>query len=78
MRKIIAYLATSADGYIARPDGSVEWLDRPDPRGNDGMAAFYRSIDTIALTLRSCRRFADGVVRLHYLVGEGPSGTRGR
>lgn len=46
-RKVIAYLATSADGYIARRDGSVEWLDRPRPKGNYGMAAFFRSIDTI-------------------------------
>ena len=46
MRKIIVYIATSADGYIARPDGSVDWLNRP--RSDDyGMAAFYRSIDTI-------------------------------
>jgi dihydrofolate reductase len=41
------YIATSADGYIARPDGGVEWLDRPRPRGNYGMGAFYESIDTI-------------------------------
>jgi len=46
-RKIIAYLATSADGFIARPDGSVDWLDRPRPRGNYGMGGFLRSIDTI-------------------------------
>jgi dihydrofolate reductase len=46
-RKIIVYIATSADGYIARPDGGVEWLDRPRPAGNYGMAAFFRSIDTI-------------------------------
>jgi dihydrofolate reductase len=46
-RKIIVYIATSADGYIARPDGAVEWLDRPRPRGNYGMGAFYKSIDTI-------------------------------
>jgi dihydrofolate reductase len=46
-RKIIVYIATSADGFIARPDGSVDWLDRPSPRGNYGMAMFYRSIDTI-------------------------------
>ena len=26
-RKIIVYIATSADGYIARPDGDVEWLN---------------------------------------------------
>lgn len=47
MRKIIAYLATSADGFIARKDGSVDWLDRPRPRGGYGYAEFVRSIDTI-------------------------------
>ncbi len=47
MRKIIVSVATSADGYIARPDGDVEWLNRPRPKGNYGMGAFYRSIDTI-------------------------------
>lgn len=46
-RRIIAYLATSADGFIARPDGEVDWLDRPSPKGSYGMGAFYRSIDTI-------------------------------
>jgi dihydrofolate reductase len=47
VRKIIVYIATSADGYIARADGSVEWLNRPRPAGNYGMDAFLRSIDTI-------------------------------
>jgi dihydrofolate reductase len=46
-RKIIVYIATSADGYIARLDGNVEWLDRPMPKDGYGMAAFARSIDTI-------------------------------
>jgi dihydrofolate reductase len=46
-RKIIVYIATSADGYIARPDGGVEWLDRPRPKGNYGMGEFFKSIDTI-------------------------------
>jgi dihydrofolate reductase len=188
MRKVIAELATSADGYIARPDGGVEWLDRPRLEGDYGMTAFYRSIDTILwgrktyevalgfqrqgitgaafdphktnyvfshgalpdlprevtpvsesvpdflrtfrtqpgkhawmmggagligsfldaggidefimhvmpvfigegipvlaprhrevpLTLKACRRFATGVVRLHYIVGDRPSGRRGR
>jgi dihydrofolate reductase len=27
-RKIIVYIATSADGYIARPDGNIEWPNR--------------------------------------------------
>ena len=46
-RKIIAHMATSVDGYIARADGSFDWLDRPQPRGNYGMAAFFASVDTI-------------------------------
>lgn len=46
-RKIIVYIATSADGYIARPNGSVDWLNRPMPKGAYGMTAFARSIDTI-------------------------------
>src|SRR6266487_3700693 len=46
-RKIIVYIATSADGYIARPDGDVEWLNRR-PRNVDyGMKEFYPTIGTI-------------------------------
>jgi dihydrofolate reductase len=47
MRKIIVSIATSADGYIARPDGDADWLNRPRTAGDYGMGAFYRSIDTI-------------------------------
>jgi len=46
-RKIIVYITASADGFIARSDGSVDWLDRPHPKGGYGMDAFYKSIDTI-------------------------------
>ena len=46
-RKIIVYISTSVGGYIARPDGDVAWLDRPRPKGNYGMGAFNKSIDTI-------------------------------
>lgn len=46
-RKIIVYIATSADGFIARADGSVDWLDSPDLKGDYGMSVFYKSIDTI-------------------------------
>lgn len=46
-RKIIVHIATSADGYIARPDGDVEWLNRR-PRNVDyGMREFYPTVDTI-------------------------------
>jgi len=46
-RRIIVHIATSADGYIARLDGNVDWLNRPHTAGDYGMAAFFRSIDTI-------------------------------
>ena len=46
MRKIIVHIATSVDGFIARRDGSVDWLDRPHPKGAYGMSAFYKTIDT--------------------------------
>jgi len=48
-RNFIVYVATSADGFIARRDGSVDWLDRPRPKGDYGMAEFHRSIDTCIL-----------------------------
>lgn len=45
-RKIIVEIAVSADGYIARHDGDIEWLNSR-ARGDYGMMKFYRSIDTI-------------------------------
>ena len=49
-RKVIVHIATSADGYIASPDGDLDWLtSRPAPAGFYGMNAFVRSIDTKVL-----------------------------
>ena len=46
-RNVVVHIATSADGYIARPDGDLEWLtSRPAPAGFYGIAAFMKSIDT--------------------------------
>ena len=49
-RNVIVHIATSADGYIARPDGDLEWLtSRPAPKGFYGMGAFMRTVDTMLL-----------------------------
>ena len=65
---MIVHIGTSADGYIARPDGDLDWLtSRPAPKGFYGMNAFVRSIDTKVLgrhtyeaSLRLGARFDDG------------------
>jgi dihydrofolate reductase len=49
MRKFIAYYAVSADGFICRSDGSVDWLERPTPKGFYGIAKFNASIDTVVM-----------------------------
>ena len=53
-RNVIVHIGASADGYIARPDGDLEWLtSRPAPRGYYGMDTFVRSIDTKVLGRKS-------------------------
>jgi dihydrofolate reductase len=45
-RKIIVNIATSVDGYVARRDGSLDWLtERPRPQGFYGLPEFERSTD---------------------------------
>jgi dihydrofolate reductase len=64
-RKVIVHIATSADGYIARSDGDLEWLtSRPAPEGFYGMNAFMKTIDmkvlgrkTYDLSLRMGAKF---------------------
>lgn len=46
MRKVILFIATSLDGYIASKDGNVDWLFTD----NDyGTTAFMKTIDTILM-----------------------------
>jgi dihydrofolate reductase len=47
-RKIIVQLAMSLDGYIARPDGDVEWLNSR-ARLDYGMSEFQSTIDTVLI-----------------------------
>ena len=46
MRKIILFIASSLDGYIAKKDGGVDWLPENSPSGYE---KFYKSIDTIIM-----------------------------
>ena len=81
-RKIIVHIATSADGFIARRDGSVDWLEQPRFKGDYGMGQFYTSIDTI-LWGRNTYDMAiefqkKGVHMLDAPVSGGPRGAESR
>ena len=47
------FVATSLDGFIARPDGSIDWLDDANlavPKGDDcGYSEFMASIDALVM-----------------------------
>lgn len=45
-RKIILYIASSLDGYIAKPDGDLDWLINSENDGDNGLFAFMGQIDT--------------------------------
>jgi dihydrofolate reductase len=52
MIKASVYIATSLDGFIARPDGDIEWLTRPTEPPSDsdyGYQAFIDSVDVIVI-----------------------------
>lgn len=57
MKKIKVYIATSLDGYIARPDGDLDWLLKyPMPTGTEyGYKDLMDSIDVIIMGGRTYR-----------------------
>ncbi|WP_283136754.1 dihydrofolate reductase family protein [Rhizohabitans arisaemae] len=42
------FIGVSVDGFIARPDGDLDWLIRADP-GDTGYEAFMAGIDTLVM-----------------------------
>ena len=52
-RKIILYIATSLDGYLATEDDSLEWLFKTDGEGDAGYSEFYETVDTILMGRRT-------------------------
>lgn len=52
-RKLILYIATSLDGYIATEDDSLEWLFKIEGEGDNGYSEFYKTVDTILIGRRT-------------------------
>ena len=53
-RKIVLYIATSLDGYIARDDGDIDWLSMVESQDEDyGYKDFLKSVDTVIMGRRT-------------------------
>lgn len=48
--KVSMYVAASMDGFIARPDGAIDWLGPADAaEGDYGYPEFYASVDVLVM-----------------------------
>jgi dihydrofolate reductase len=75
MRKLILYTAATLDGFIAGPNGELDWLEQPstandfaagDPEQSDyGFSALFDSVDT-TLQGTATYEFAAGVTEDPY------------
>jgi dihydrofolate reductase len=61
--KVSAFLGLSLDGFLARPDGSIDWLEPfHDPEDDAGYGAFFAEVDTLLVgraTWETVAGFAD-------------------
>lgn len=48
-RKIVLYIAQSLDGYIARTNNDLSWLDEVESEGDAGFSDFYKTTSTMIM-----------------------------
>lgn len=70
--KVSVFIATSVDGFIARPDGDVAWLDEgePLPDGDDaGYGELFNAVDALVMGRGSFEKVLEFTP---WLYGEKP------
>lgn len=80
MKKVKLYIASSLNGYIARPDGDVDWLDAiPNPDLNDyGYYDFYSSCDVTMQGNNTYKFILDGGHDFPYTTSKNYVFTRNK
>lgn len=48
-RKVVLFTASSLDGYIATKDHHLDWLFQVEGEGDNGIAEFMNSVDTVIM-----------------------------
>ena len=71
MRKISLFIATSLDGYIAKPDDDLSFLRLIEKEGEDyGYAEFTNTIDTLIVGRRTYDYVLEEIGPSHYDNGQ--------
>ena len=71
MRKLLLFIATSLDGYIAKPNDDLSFLRLVEKEGEDyGYAEFTANIDTIILGRKTYDYVLKEIGSSHYDNGE--------
>lgn len=71
MRKLSLFIATSLDGYIAKPDDDLSFLKLVEKEGEDyGYAEFMETIDTFIIGRRTYDYVLKEIGSSHYDNGE--------
>lgn len=48
-RKLVLYIASSLDGYIATEEHNLDWLFTTEGEGDNGYSKFYDTVDTVLI-----------------------------
>ncbi|QFG00784.1 dihydrofolate reductase [Psychrobacillus glaciei] len=52
-REVILYIGVSLDGFIAKKDDDLQWLEEVEGEGDNGYTAMYDTIDTTIMGKRT-------------------------
>jgi len=66
-RKLYLFIAMSLDGFIAKPDGNIDFLSAVEKEGEDyGYSSFIQKVDTVILGRKTYEKILSMGMKNHY------------